>query len=239
MPKNVPANEFLNLEGKKLSTSRNWAIWLNEYLKDFKGQEDALRYALCSTAPEAKDTDFTWSEFQSRNNNELVAIFGNFINRVIVLTHKYWDGNIPGRNDLNHYDKSVLEKLSESPKKIGQSIEKFKFREALEELMNLARLGNKYLADTEPWKLKTSDENRTETILNISVQIATSLAILSEPFLPFSSKKLKKILAIDDVDWQSAGSIILSKNHKINPPEHLFKKIEDEKIKEQLDKLNS
>ncbi len=239
LPKNVPANEFLNLEGKKLSTSRNWAIWLNEYLKDFKGQEDALRYTLCSTAPEAKDTNFTWSEFQSRNNNELVAIFGNFINRVIVLTHKYWGGNVPGRNALNHYDKSVLEKLSEFPNKIGKSIEKFKFREALEELINLARLGNKYLADTEPWKLKKSDENRTETILNISVQISTSLAILSEPFMPFSSEKLKKILAINDVDWQDAGSIILSKNHKINHPEHLFKKIEDEKIIEQLEKLNS
>lgn len=239
LPKNVPANEFLNLEGKKLSTSRNWAIWLNEYLKDFKGQEDTLRYVLCSTSPESKDTDFTWTDFQSRNNNELVAIFGNFINRVIVLTNKYWNGKVPKRNKLYEYDKAILENLSKVPDKVGVSIEKFKFREALSEVMSLARLGNKYLADTEPWKLIKSDEKRTETILNISIQIAASLALLSEPFMPFSSKKLKKILNIKDKNWLNAGKIIISNNHTINKAEHLFKKIEDEKILAQLKKLNS
>ncbi len=239
LPTNVPANEFLNLEGKKLSTSRNWAIWLHEYLEDFKGQEDALRYALCATAPEGKDTDFTWADFQARNNNELVAIFGNFINRVVVLTHKYWEGNVPRPNNLDNYDKEVLEKLAEFPKKIGDSIEKFRFREALAELMNLARLGNKYLADTEPWKLKTTDEKRTETILNIAIQIAASLAILSEPFLPFSSEKLKIILALKNVNWNDAGGIIIKENHQLNQATHLFEKIEDEKIAKQLEKLKS
>ena len=239
LPTNVPANEFLNLEGKKLSTSRNWAIWLHEYLEDFKGQEDALRYALCATAPEGKDTDFTWADFQARNNNELVAIFGNFINRVVVLTHKYWGGNVPRLNNLDNYDKEVLEKLGEFPNKIGDSIEKFRFREALAELMNLARLGNKYLADTEPWKLKTTDEKRTETILNIAIQIAASLAILSEPFLPFSSEKLKIILAIKNVNWNDAGGVIIKENHQLNQATHLFEKIEDEKIAKQLEKLKS
>ena len=239
LPTNVPANEFLNLEGKKLSTSRNWAIWLHEYLEDFKGQEDALRYALCATAPEGKDTDFTWADFQARNNNELVAIFGNFINRVVVLTHKYWEGNVPRPNNLDNYDKEVLVKLAEFPKKIGDSIEKFRFREALAELMNLARLGNKYLADTEPWKLKTTDEKRTETILNIAIQIAASLAILSEPFLPFSSEKLKTILALKNVNWNDAGGIIIKENHQLNQATHLFEKIEDEKIAKQLEKLKS
>ena len=239
LPTNVPANEFLNLEGKKLSTSRNWAIWLHEYLEDFKGQEDALRYALCATAPEGKDTDFTWADFQARNNNELVAIFGNFINRVVVLTHKYWEGNVPRPNNLDNYDKEVLVKLAEFPKKIGDSIEKFRFREALAELMNLARLGNKYLADTEPWKLKTIDEKRTETILNIAIQIAASLAILSEPFLPFSSEKLKIILALKNVNWNDAGGIIIKENHQLNQATHLFEKIEDEKIAKQLEKLKS
>ena len=237
LPKNVPANEFLNLEGKKLSTSRNWAIWLHEYLEDFKDQQDSLRYALCATAPENKDTDFTWLEFQSRNNNELVAIFGNFINRVVVLTHKYWEGNVPSQNYLTDYDEEILKKLSSSPKKIGKSIESFRFRESLTELMNLARLGNKYLADTEPWKLKNTDEKRTETIMNIAIQIAASLAILSEPFIPFSSKKLKKILNLENLNWDHAGSIIINPNHKIKEGEHLFDKIEDEKIKAQLDKL--
>ena len=239
LPTNVPANEFLNLEGKKLSTSRNWAIWLHEYLEDFKGQEDTLRYALCATAPEGKDTDFTWADFQARNNNELVAIFGNFINRVVVLTHKYWEGNVPRPNNLDNYDKEVLEKLGEFPNKIGDSIEKFRFREALAELMNLARLGNKYLADTEPWKLKTTDEKRTETILNIAIQIAASLAILSEPFLPFSSEKLKTILALKNVNWNDAGGIIIKENHQLNQATHLFEKIEDEKIAKQLEKLKS
>ncbi|HIE74000.1 MAG TPA: methionine--tRNA ligase, partial [Flavobacteriales bacterium] len=239
LPTNVPANEFLNLEGEKLSTSRNWAIWLHEYLEDFKGQADALRYALCSTAPESKDTDFTWADFQARNNNELVAIFGNFINRVVVLTNKYWDGVVPSQNNLDSYDKEVLEKLATFPNKIGESIEKFRFREALAELMNLARLGNKYLADTEPWKLKNTDEKRTETIINIAMQIAASLAILSEPFMPFSSSKLKDILTLKDVSWNDAGSIIITENHQINKATHLFEKIEDEKIEEQRAKLKA
>jgi len=237
LPSNVPANAFLNLEGEKLSTSRNWAIWLHEYLEDFKGQEDALRYALCATAPESKDTDFTWKDFQARNNNELVAIFGNFINRVVVLTNKYWRGVVPACNTLEDYDKGVLEKLKSFPEKIGASIEKYRFREALGELMNLARLGNKYLADTEPWKLKKTDEARTETIMNISMQIAASLAVLSEPFMPFSSDKLKGILALNNVSWNDAGGIIISDNHKINSATHLFNKIEDDKIEEQLEKL--
>ena len=237
LPTNVPANEFLNLEGKKLSTSRNWAIWLHEYLEDFKGQEDALRYALCATAPESKDTDFTWADFQARNNNELVAIFGNFINRVVVLTNKYWEGIVPKCNTLEAYDKEVLEKLKAFPDKISASIEKYRFREALGELMNLARLGNKYLADTEPWKLKKTDEKRTETIMNISMQISASLAVLSEPFIPFSSEKLKGLLNLDNMTWKDAGGIIIKDKHKINPATHLFNKIEDEQIEEQLEKL--
>ena len=237
LPINVPANEFLNLEGKKLSTSKNWAIWLHEYLEDFKGQEDALRYALCATAPESKDTDFTWTDFQARNNNELVAIFGNFINRVVVLTNKYWDGVVPSQHSLENYDKEVLEKLASFPDKIGDSIEKFRFREALKELMSLARLGNKYLADTEPWKLKNTDEKRTETIMNIAIQISASLAILSEPFMPFSSDKLKDILVLNNVNWSDAGRIVVTANHQINKATYLFEKIEDEKIEEQRIKL--
>ncbi len=238
LPKNIPANEFLNLEGKKLSTSKNWAIWLHEYLVDFKGQEDALRYALCATAPENKDTDFTWLEFQSRNNNELVAIFGNFINRVVVLINKYWNGNVPTQSHLTDCDKDILKKLSKFPDNISFSIEKFRFREALSKLINLARLGNKYLADTEPWKLQKTNEERTKTIMNISIQIAASLAILSEPFLPFTSKKLKENLLLKNVSWKDAGGIIIKENHRINKATHLFKKIEDEKIEEQLKKLN-
>ena len=238
LPTNVPANEFLNLEGEKLSTSRNWAIWLDEYFEDFKGQEDAMRYVLCATAPESKDTDFTWKDFQARNNNELVAIFGNFINRVVVLINKYWEGVVPNCNTLDDYDKEVLEKLKEFPKKIGASIEKYRFREALAEFMKLARLGNKYLADTEPWKLKKTDESRTETIMNIAMQIAASLAILSEPFMPFTSSKLKNILALKEVNWSDAGEITIMENHKINKATHLFEKIEDEKIQAQREKLN-
>ncbi|MBT5750505.1 MAG: methionine--tRNA ligase [Flavobacteriales bacterium] len=237
LPKNVLANEFLNLEGEKLSTSRNWAIWLHEYLEDFKGQEDALRYALCATAPESKDTDFTWSDFQARNNNELVAIFGNFINRVVVLTNKYWEGIVPKCNTLDAYDKQVLDKLKAFPDTISASIEKYRFREALGELMNLARLGNKYLADTEPWRLKKTDEKRTETIMNISMQISASLSVLSEPFMPFSSEKLKRLLNLNNMTWNDAGGIIINYNHKINPATHLFNKIEDEQIEQQLEKL--
>ena len=237
LPTNVPANEFLNLEGEKLSTSRNWAIWLHEYLTDFKGQEDALRYALCATAPESKDTDFTWADFQARNNNELVAIFGNFINRVLVLTDKYWDGVVPLQNELDDYDKKVLEKLTSFPNKIGEAIEKFKFREAIAELINLARLGNKYLADTEPWKLKKTDEKKAETIMQITIQIAASLAILSSPFMPFSSDKLKKMLSLSNTSWEDAGTRFIVAGHQINKPAHLFEKIEDEKIEEQRKKL--
>jgi len=239
LPTNVPANSFLNLEGEKLSTSRNWAIWLHEYIKDFKGQEDALRYALCATAPESKDTDFTWKDFQARNNNELVAIFGNFINRVVVLTNKYWEGVVPERGDLEDYDKEVLDLLKNFPSKIGYSIEKYRFREALQELMNLARLGNKYLADTEPWKLKKTDEKRTETIMNIALQIAASLSILSEPFLPFSSKKLKEMLNISDLNWEDASKNNLKGKSKINKASLLFPKIEDETIEIQILKLKS
>ncbi len=239
LPSNVPANSFLNLEGEKLSTSRNWAIWLHEYLEEFKGQEDAMRYALCATAPESKDTDFTWKDFQARNNNELVAIFGNFINRVVVLTNKYWDGIVPPQNDLEDYDKKVLNKLKEFPENIGNSIEKFRFREALQELIGLARLGNKYLADTEPWKLKKTNEKRTETIIHISLQIAASLSILSHPFLPFSSKKLKDMLNLNDVNWDDAKNYNLSIGKQINKAELLFSKIEDETIEKQIKKLKN
>ncbi len=239
LPTNVPANEFLNLEGEKLSTSRNWAIWLHEYLEEFKGQEDSLRYSLCATAPESKDTDFTWSDFQARNNNELVAIYGNFINRVVVLTNKYWDGVIPEQCALNEYDKEVLESLSKYPQLIGSSIEKYRFREALHELMNLARLGNKYLADTEPWKLKKTDENRTKTIMNIALQVAASLSILSEPFLPFSSNTLKEMLNISDLCWEDARKQNLHAGTSIDKANLLFAKIEDETIEKQILKLKS
>ena len=239
LPTNVPANEFLNLEGEKLSTSRNWAIWLHEYIEEFKGQEDALRYTLCATAPESKDADFTWLDFQARNNNELVAIFGNFINRVVVLTNKYWDGIVPEKSNLEQCDKEVIDSLSKYPNLIGEKIEKYKFKEALQELMNLARLGNKYLADTEPWKLKKIDEKRTETIMNIALQITVSLSILSEPFLPFASKKLKDILNISDLTWESASTENLNAGTKINKSSLLFSKIEDEIIENQILKLKS
>jgi methionyl-tRNA synthetase len=239
LPTNVPANEFLNLEGEKLSTSRNWAIWLHEYLEDFKGQEDALRYVLCATAPENKDTDFTWADFQARNNNELVAIFGNFINRVVVLTNKYWEGIVPHLGELEEYDKEVLEQLKNFPDKIAASIEKYRFREALQELMNLARLGNKYLADTEPWKLKKTNEKRTETIMHIALQIASSLSILSEPFLPFTSNTLQKMLNISNLNWEDAKNHNLKGGIKINAAHLLFAKIEDETIENQVLKLKS
>ena len=239
LPKNVPANEFLNLEGEKLSTSRNWAIWLNDYLSEFAGKEDALRYMLCATAPENKDADFTWKDFQAKNNNELVAIFGNFVNRVIVLINKYWNGKVPELNNIRKSDKEILQKLENYPLKISSTIEKFKFRDALSELIDLARLGNKYLADTEPWKLIKNDEKRTKVILNICVQITASLAILSEPFLPFASKKLKSILNMPNIKWVDAGKIIIEKNHQLNPAKHLFEKIEDTEIINAIEKLKS
>ena len=239
LPTNVPANSFLNLEGQKLSTSRNWAIWLHEYLEDFKGQEDSLRYALCATAPENKDTDFTWKDFQAKNNNELVAVFGNFINRVVVLTNKYWDGIIPEMGELQDYDKKVLEELKNTPNKIGLNIEKYRFREALQDLMGLARLGNKYLADTEPWKLKKKDEKRTETIMFVALQIAASLSILSKPFLPFSSDKLQRMLSLKNLSWENTSNLNLKGGDKIEKASLLFSKIEDETIQLQIDKLKS
>ena len=237
LPTNIPANEFLNLEGKKLSTSRNWAIWLHDYLKDFKGQQDVLRYVLCSTAPESKDTDFTWHDFQTRNNSELVGIFGNFINRVVVLTNKYWDGFVPNKNNLTAIDEGVLSELSKYNDKIGKNIENFKFRDALSEVMNLARLGNKYLADTEPWKLKKTNIERTQTILNISLQIASHLSVFSEPFLPFTALKLRHMLCIKKGSWNKIEK--LKAGHKINPASLLFAKIDDATIELQLQKLNS
>ena len=238
LPTNVPANEFLNLEGNKLSTSRNWAIWLHEYLNDFENQQDTLRYVLCATAPESKDTDFTWKDFQARNNNELVAIFGNFINRVIVLTNKYWEGVVPKRNDLLDIDNNTLKEMLDYPKKIGDSVEKYRLREGLQELMNLARLGNKYLAETEPWKLKKTDEKRTETIINIAIQISATLSFLCEPFLPYTSKKLKNLLNLDSGNWDTINHELIKENHKIKAHEHLFRKIEDQEIEYQLNKLN-
>ena len=237
LPTNVPANEFLNLEGEKLSTSRNWAIWLHEYIEDFQNQQDALRYALCATAPESKDTDFTWKDFQNRNNSELVGILGNFVNRVVVLTNKYWQGKVPEKGELTSYDQEVLQALEDAPNKIGNCIERYKFREALSEMMFLARLGNKYLADTEPWKLKKVDEDRTQTILNITLQIAASLSILSKPFLPFTAEKLADMLNVSDKDWAQSAKQLLSANHQIKKASLLFGMIEDEQIEAQLAKL--
>ncbi|MDG1528782.1 MAG: methionine--tRNA ligase [Polaribacter sp.] len=242
MPENVPANEFLNLEGNKLSTSKNWAVWLHEYLVDFPEKQDVLRYALTATAPETKDNDFTWKDFQARNNNELVAIFGNFINRVVVLTNKYYDGIVPEASNFTEVDKDILAQLKEFPNVISRSIERYRFREASQELMNLARLGNKYLADEEPWKVIKVDEERVKTIMNIALQISASLAVLSEPFLPFTSIKLKGILNIEnDLSWNdvSEKEILLPANHQINKAELLFAKIEDQEIQAQLDKLQA
>ena len=237
LPKNIIANEFLNLEGDKISTSRNRAIWLHEYLKDFPNQQDVLRYVLCSIAPETKDSDFTWKDFQTRNNSELVGIFGNFVNRVVVLTNKYWNGKVPNQNTLSEDDIRMLKVLHETPKKISSFIEKFKFRDALFELISLARFGNRYLAETEPWKLKKTDEKRTETILNISLQIVASLSILSKPFLPFTSQKLLRMLNIKESSWDLASQPLLKFNHQINKAELLFRMIEDEEISVQTNKI--
>ncbi|WP_163517168.1 methionine--tRNA ligase [Gelidibacter japonicus] len=243
LPDNVPANEFLNLEGNKLSTSKNWAVWLPEYLEDFPNQQDVLRYALTANAPETKDNDFTWKDFQARNNNELVAIFGNFINRVVVLTDKYYDGVTPEPSEFSAVDQETLAALKAYPDVIASSIERYRFREASQELINLARLGNKYLADEEPWKLVKTDEARTKTIMFVALQIASALATLSEPFLPFTANKLKTILNITSGDVENSWTDISSKNvllpsgHKIGKAELLFSKIEDEAIQAQLDKL--
>ena len=242
LPENVPANEFLNLEGNKLSTSKNWAVWLHEYLQDFPEKQDVLRYALTATAPETKDNDFTWKDFQARNNNELVAIFGNFINRVVVLTNKYYGGQIPEAGSLSEHDEDTLEALKEYPSIISRSVERYRFREASQELLNLARLGNKYLADEEPWKVIKQDEERVKTIMNVALQIAAGLAVLSEPFLPFTSEKLKNILNIQgDLTWNDIASkdVLLEANHQINKAELLFAKIEDKEIQAQLDKLEA
>ena len=239
LPKNVPANEFLNLEGKKISTSKNWAIWLHEYLIDFPGMQDTLRYTLTSNAPENKDNDFTWKDFQAKNNNELVAIFGNFINRVVVLTHKYYEGNCPKMSLINEVDEKILNEIYSYPKKIGDLIETYKFREAVNTLIDLARLGNKYLADEEPWKLiKTEDFERVKTIMNIALQLSAVLTIVCEPFLPNTAIKLRNILNLESIDWNSISKenpIVLS---KINKGELIFRKIEDEEIDLQLQKLN-
>ncbi|WP_431133350.1 methionine--tRNA ligase [Psychroserpens mesophilus] len=245
LPDNVPANEFLNLEGKKLSTSKNWAVWLPDYLEDFPNQQDVLRYALTANAPESKDNDFTWKDFQARNNNELVAIFGNFINRVVVLTNKYYDGIVPEVSEFSDVDSETLAAVKAYPSVIESSIERYRFREASQELMNLARLGNKYLADEEPWKLVKTDEVRTKTIMYVALQIASALATLSEPFLPFTSEKLKGILCHSALDTETTWADISTKNmlipsgHKIGKGELLFSKIEDKTIQEQLDKLEA
>ncbi|MAE84668.1 MAG: methionine--tRNA ligase [Flammeovirgaceae bacterium] len=238
LPDNVPANEFLNLESNKISTSRNWAVWLHEYLEEFPEKQDVLRYVLTANAPETKDNDFTWKDFQSRNNSELVAIFGNFVNRAVVLTHKYFEGKVPVRVALEPRDLEVVEEIKAFPAKIEASLEQFRFREALNHLMDLARVGNKYLADTEPWKLIKTDESRVATIMNIALQIAGSLTILSEPFLPFTSGKLKAMLNQAKVDWESAGTIeLLDAGQVITDPILLFEKIEDTVVEQQVQKL--
>ncbi|MFT5145318.1 MAG: methionyl-tRNA synthetase [Polaribacter sp.] len=240
LPDNVPANEFLNLEGNKLSTSKNWAVWLHEYLEEFPNQQDVLRYTLTANAPESKDNDFTWKDFQAKNNNELVAIFGNFINRVVVLTNKYYNGIVPAPNDFSEIDEDVLAAIKEFPLTIGKSIERYRFREASQELMSLARLGNKYLADEEPWKVIKLDEERVQTIMYVALQISAALAVVSEPFLPFSATKLKNILNIDaSLSWEDVteNTVLLAATHKINKAELLFSKIEDKEIEAQVEKL--
>jgi methionyl-tRNA synthetase len=242
LPDNVPANEFLNLEGNKLSTSKNWAVWLHEYLEEFPNQQDVLRYALTSNAPETKDNDFTWKDFQARNNNELVAIFGNFINRVVVLTNKYYEGIVPSPNSFSDVDTATLTELKAYPAVISSSVERYRFREALGELMNVARLGNKYLADEEPWKVIKDDPERVQTQMYVALQIAAALSSLCEPFLPFTSTKLSRILKIESkIDWKivSETSELIPSGHKIGEAELLFAKIEDEEIQKQMDKLEA
>jgi len=238
LPDNVPANEFLNLEGNKISTSRNWAVWLNEYLEDFPDKQDTLRYVLTANAPETKDNDFTWKDFQARNNNELVAIYGNFVNRTLVLTQNYFDGKVPVRNELQEIDLQTINELSDIKGNVEKLLDNFKFRDAQKEAMNLARLGNKYLADTEPWKIVKTDKDRVATILNISLQIAANLSIVFEPFLPFSSEKLRDLLNLETFDWNNLGSIELLKPQlQLKKPVLLFDKIEDSAIEYQVQKL--
>lgn len=238
MPENVPANEFLNLEGDKISTSRNWAVWLHEYLKDFPGKQDVLKYVLCANAPETKDNDFTWKDFQTRNNSELVAIYGNFVNRTMVLTHKYFGGKVPACGELNDLDRQTIEEMKQFPERIGRSIEQYRFREALNEMMNLARLGNKYLTENEPWKTIKTDESRTATVLNISLQICANLAILSEAFMPMTAEKLRNMLNMEKKAWFEAGSAdLLNVETALSEPQLLFEQIDDKQIEAQINKL--
>ena len=238
LPENVPANEFLNLEGDKISTSRNWAVWLHEYLEEFPGKEDVLRYVLCANAPETKDNDFTWKDFQARNNNELVAVLGNFVNRALVLTRKYYDGEVPACGELNDYDRQTVGEVAAVKASLESNIEHYHFREALKDAMNIARIGNKYLADTEPWKVVKTDPQRVGTILNIALQITANTAIAIEPFMPFSAAKILKMLSVEKFGWEQLGTMdLIAAGHKIGEPVLLFEKIEDDVIQRQLDKL--
>ena len=240
LPENVPANEFLNLEGDKISTSQNWAVWLHEYLDEFPGKEDVLRYVLCANAPETKDNDFTWKDFQSRNNSELVAVLGNFVNRALVLTKKYYDGQVPERGELTEYDENTIEELQRIKASLERNIEQYHFREALKDAMSYSRIGNKYLADTEPWKLIKTDPERVKTILNIALQITANTAIAIEPFMPFSAKKMLDMLAIEKRDWEQLGSMeLIDAGHTIGEAQLLFEKIEDDVIEKQLAKLEA
>ena len=238
LPENVPANEFLNLEGDKISTSKNWAVWLHEYLDEFPGKEDVLRYVLCANAPETKDNDFTWKDYQARNNNELVAILGNFVNRALVLTQKYYNGAVPSLGELTEYDSATIEELSGIRGSLEANIESYRFREALKDAMNFARIGNKYLADTEPWKVVKTDPERVKTILNIALQITANVAVAIEPFMPFTAEKILKILNINKLSWNRLGAMdLVEAGHVIGKPELLFEKIEDDVIEAQLKKL--
>lgn len=238
LPDNVPSNEFLNLEDDKISTSRNWAVWLNEYLVDFPGKQDVLRYVLTANAPETKDNNFTWKDFQARNNNELVAVYGNFVNRALVLTKKYFDGKVPACGEITDYDKAIIEEFVNVKSEVEKLLDQFKFREAQKEAMNLARIGNRYLAETEPWKLAKSDLSRVATILNLSLQLVANLSIAFEPFLPFSSKKLRSMLAYEEFKWENLGRTdLLPEGHTLGEVGLLFEKIEDDAIQAQLDRL--
>ena len=240
LPDNVPSNEFLNLEGDKISTSRNWAIWLHEYLEEFPGKEDVLRYVLCANAPETKDNDFTWKDYQARNNNELVAVLGNFVNRALVLTHKYFGGKAPACGELNDYDRATIAELSQIKESLENNIEGYRFREALKDAMLFARIGNKYLADTEPWKLIKTDAERVATILNIALQITADIAIACEPFMPFTAAKILKMLNIDHFNWEQLGRTdLIPADHEIGEAGLLFEKIDDDVVQRQLDKLDA
>ncbi len=240
LPENVPANEFLNLEGDKISTSKNWAVWLNEYLVDMPGKQDVLRYVLCANAPETKDNDFTWKDYQARNNNELVAVLGNFVNRAMVLTAKYFDGKVPAAGELTDFDREILAELPTLKRAVEENIENYRFREALKEAMNIARLGNKYLADTEPWKVIKTDEARVATILNVALQITANLATIIEPFMPFTTEKLLRMLQVEKFSWEAAGSAdMLAAGHTLGKAELLFEKIEDSVIEAQVAKLTA